>query len=143
MFEFLIPIQDWLLQHENFVWWLGIGSAFFFILSLLSMPWIVSQIPQDYFLSESRHRIKYNHWLIYIGILIAKNSFGFILLLMGILMLFLPGQGILTIIIGIVLMDFPGKFKLEQWLISRPGVLKSINWLRNKRDKEPLLIANE
>lgn len=143
MFELLAPIQSWLQQHENFMLWFGIGSGLVFVLSLLSMPWIVSQIPHDYFLAESRHRVEYKHWLIYLAVMIIKNVVGLILLFIGILMLALPGPGLITIMIGIILLNFPGKFKLEQWLISRPGVLKAINWLRSKRNKPALLINNQ
>lgn len=58
----------------------------------------------------------------------------------GILMLALPGQGLLTIIIGLVLMDFPGKYYAERWVISRHSILLSINWIRKKADKPALVI---
>ena len=55
-------------------------------------------------------------------------------------MLILPGQGILTILIGLFLMNFPGKFKLERKLIAMPKVLKSLNWIRTKAGKEPFVL---
>ena len=53
-------------------------------------------------------------------------------------MLFLPGQGLLTMLMGIVLMDFPGKFRLERHLVSRPPVFAAINWIRTQRSAPPL-----
>jgi UPF0716 family protein affecting phage T7 exclusion len=72
---------------------------------------------------------------------VIKNVIGGIFLFAGFLMLFLPGQGILTMLIGISMLDFPGKRKLEAWLIGRPAVLSTINGMREKFSKPPLIIA--
>ncbi len=61
-----------------------------------------------------------------------------LLILAGILMLILPGQGILTILIGIGLSDFPKKYQLERWFAKKPTLLNSMNWLRKKANIEPL-----
>jgi hypothetical protein len=58
-------------------------------------------------------------------------------------MLFIPGQGLLTMLIGLMLIWFPGKYRLEKRIIHRPGVLKGINWLRKKRGNLPLRISDE
>jgi hypothetical protein len=70
--------------------------------------------------------------------LVVKNLIGFILILAGIAMLVLPGQGVLTIVVGMVLMNFPGKFRLERWLATRPPVWRSLNWLRKKATRPVL-----
>jgi hypothetical protein len=54
-------------------------------------------------------------------------------------MLFLPGQGLLTMITGLLLIDYPGKFRLERKIVNTPAVLKSLNWLRAKAKKPPLI----
>jgi hypothetical protein len=71
--------------------------------------------------------------------LTVKNTLGGCLLVAGIFMLVLPGQGILTILAALALLDFPGKRKLEMSILHRPAVLKSINWLRRRAGREPLL----
>ncbi len=71
-------------------------------------------------------------------ILIIKNVLGVGLLLAGILMLVLPGQGLFTMFVGIMMMNFPGKYKLERWIVARGPVLKSINWMRKRAGHEPL-----
>jgi hypothetical protein len=48
-------------------------------------------------------------------------------------MLVTPGQGILTLLIGLMLMNFPGKYHVERWLVMRPGVMRGMNWLRARR----------
>ena len=53
-------------------------------------------------------------------------------------MLFVPGQGLLTIIVGLTVMNYPGKFRLERWLVMRPRVLPALNWLRKRYGHPPL-----
>jgi hypothetical protein len=72
---------------------------------------------------------------------LAKNAVGAIFVFAGFLMLFLPGQGILTMLIGITMLDFPGKRKLEAKMIGQPAVLNAINGMREKFGKPPLTIA--
>jgi hypothetical protein len=72
--------------------------------------------------------------------IIAKNLVGFVLLMAGIAMLVLPGQGVLTMLIGISLMDFPKKRLLESKLIGQPLVFSGINRLRARFHKPPLTL---
>jgi hypothetical protein len=58
----------------------------------------------------------------------------------GFLMLFLPGQGLLTIAVGLLLLDYPGKYSLERRIVSRPSVLQGINWVRAKGNHPPLRV---
>ena len=60
------------------------------------------------------------------------------LLFAGIIMLVTPGQGIVTIVLGLFLMEFPGKRKLEVKLIHNDVTFKTLNWLRDKANKPPL-----
>ena len=75
-------------------------------------------------------------WLV----LLAKNLLGVVFVLMGIAMLVLPGQGLLSIFVGVMLLNFPGKYRFERWLIKKPSVLRSINWLRRKSRRPPLVL---
>ena len=72
-------------------------------------------------------------------LMIGKNALGFILVVAGIIMLVLPGQGVFTILIGIMLLNFPGKYRLERWIVARRPVLRSINWLRRRAGRAPLV----
>lgn len=69
-----------------------------------------------------------------------KNILGVMLVLGGIALLLLPGQGILTILIGLIIMDFPYKYKVEIRIIKHPFVLRAINKLRAKAKQRPLQI---
>lgn len=68
-----------------------------------------------------------------------KIIIGVVLLLCGIAMLVLPGQGLLTILIGLSLIPFPGKKRLEQTILARKSVRYSLNWIRTKASKEPFV----
>jgi hypothetical protein len=52
-------------------------------------------------------------------------------------MLIVPGQGLLTIAVALILLDFPGRFRLERWLATRPAVWRSLNWLRKRAGHKP------
>ena len=72
--------------------------------------------------------------------IIFKNLIGYSLILGGIMMLFLPGQGLFTIFIGLMLSNYPGKYYIEKRFIAIPSVLRSINWLRSRSNKPPLKV---
>lgn len=75
--------------------------------------------------------------------LTLKNLVGVVFLLAGIAMLVLPGQGLLTVLIGISLIDFPGKHRLEARLVSQRLVLQAINAVRHRFGRPPLVLAPE
>ena len=69
-----------------------------------------------------------------------KNLFGVFLVALGIVLSLpgVPGQGVLTILMGAMLLDFPGKRRVERWLLRRRGVFTSINRLRARFGRRPL-----
>ena len=112
-----------------------------FVGSVIAIPWILIRLPQDYFCeSHPRTWLKDHHPVLRLIALAVKNFVGWLLLLGGIAMLVLPGQGLLTILIGVSLMDFPGKRAIERKLISRPLILQAINRIRQRFDRPPLFI---
>ena len=137
----MTAMLDALAEHQYLLVWMGIGSAFVFVISLLSLPWLVAQIPDDYFVPKKRRptQWKARQPLVRLMILVGKNCLGYVLLVGGMLMLFLPGQGLLTMVTGLLLIDYPGKFRLERRLVNTPAVRKSLNWLRAKANKPPLI----
>jgi hypothetical protein len=133
-------ILIWISGHQNLLVWTGLTSVSIFILSFLSLPWLVAKIPEDYFLFEKRAVTpwKENFPGVWLLMFVAKNVVGYLLLFSGFLMLFLPGQGTLTMLAGLLLMDYPGKFKLERKIALSPAVLSKLNWLRGKAQQPPL-----
>jgi hypothetical protein len=119
--------------------WVSIGSGILLVLGAIAVPWIVSRLPKDAF-----SNLKRPGWLerqpttVRIPLRLMKNVLALVLIILGVAMLVLPGQGILAILLGVMLGDFPGKLKLQRWLLARPKVMKSLNWLRRKFSKPPL-----
>ena len=114
-----------------------------FLISLAVVSFILVKLPPTYFQpSHSRPFWLDRHPAIRWSGLITKNALGVVLVLLGILMSVpgVPGQGILTILLGIMLVDFPGKRRLEYKLVSRPRVLETINRLRHRFSKPPLVL---
>ena len=136
-------LLEWLGNNQPLIVWVGTGSAIVFVASLLSLPWLVAKIPEDYFVPKKR---KPTPWKIQrpalrLLALIGKNLLGYGLILAGILMLFLPGQGVLTMVTGLLLIDYPGKFRIERRIVQTPTVRNGLNWLRAKAKKPPLIIS--
>ena len=121
---------------------LTVASAVGFIGSLFAIPMILVRLPADYFDTRTpRHWMKDHHPALRLLGLVLKNVIGAVFLLAGFAMLFLPGQGVLTMLIGISLMDFPKKRELEAKMVGQPTVLGVINSMRHKFGKPPLTLA--
>ena len=120
--------------------WFAIVSLASFLVGLLLMPVFIARIPSDYFSRPRRTQRPVNSRQLLLQLMTTsvKNVFGFTLVLAGLLMLFIPGQGLITLLVGLMIMDYPGKRSLERWLIERPRVLTAVNWLRAKYDSPPL-----
>jgi hypothetical protein len=123
------------------LWTLALCIAF--VGSLAMGAFFLVQLPATYFLNDD-HKVPwaggcgFHYWTL----LILKNLLGAVLVIAGAVMLFTPGQGLLTILIGIMLLNFPGKRRLERKLVARPRVLNAINGLR-ARFARPHLVIEE
>lgn len=117
-------------------------SVVFFVGSLIAIPFILVRLPTDFFDTRvPRLWMEDHHPVLRLLGHLVKNVAGAIFLFAGFLMLFLPGQGILTMLIGVTMLDFPGKRRLEAKMIGQPAVLSTINNMRQKFGKPPLTIA--
>ena len=130
----------WFSDHPGVLIGLGASSILIFIISILGISWFVAQIPEDYFLSSKRKPSKWQEQkpILRLAVLFGKNIIGVSLIIGGLLMLVLPGQGLLTIVTGLLLINYPGKYKLEQKLVAIPSVFRTLNWIRVKANKPPL-----
>ena len=128
-------------QHEALIFWLSIASVIGLVASAVLIPWMLVRIPPDYFSNKEYRKHQWSGYppVIRGALHFIKNIFGLLFIVSGIIMLLIPGQGILTIIIGIILTDFPYKYNIEQWIISRPAILKAINQLRAKAKQSPIV----
>jgi hypothetical protein len=137
-------LSIFLSAHDGLLLVLGAFSLLAFVATLAIVPWLVARLPADYFKARQRSSALAQrlHPALRIPAIFLKNCLGLLILVLGIIMLVIPGQGLLTMLIGILLMDFPGKFRFERWLVQKKAVLSSINWLRRRKDKGPLLFED-
>lgn len=112
-------------------------------ISFAAIAVVMLKIPANYFSSHYVQDFLPNSpWIVRWGAVVLKNILGVILIGLGILLSLpgVPGQGILTILLGLIMLDIPGKRPLEARIIKRPAVLAAINGLRAKYNKPPLIM---
>lgn len=141
---FVKEVSAWVAGHEAELWWVAIASACVTVGTLLALPWVVALIPNDYFATKERPPIseRSQHPVLRWTLRIAKNLLGIVLVFLGLVMSLplVPGQGLIIAIAGLLLLNFPGKRRLELWMVRQPGVLRGINWLRSRRSRPPLIV---
>ena len=125
---------QWFQAHAGFVLGgLGVLSIATFCISLSAVPYIIARLPTDYFLTIHSSFPPRTRWSRLRGV--ARNIVGFGIILIGLLMLVLPGQGMLAILIGACLLDIPGIRRLKTRLLRRSRVQAGIDWIRIKCGK--------
>lgn len=122
-----VPAQVWIA--------VSVASLVLALSSLALMPLLLVRMPADYAtrkvptlgerLSHARPRQA--------AVLLLRNLAGGILVLLGLVMLFVPGQGLLTVAAGLVLLDGPGKHRLLVGLLRRPTLARAVQRLRARR----------
>jgi len=139
------PFWGWVSDHEVWLAWLGSLSLLTLLVSAVLVPILIRRLPEDYFLDNSPavEEIRAQHPVLRLAFLLVKNLLGGILLAGGVIMLFTPGQGVLTILIGLMLMNFPGKRRLEIRLVRIKPLNRAIQWIRRRAGRQPLLLPPE
>ena len=145
MKEFYSTILELVQENETLCILLGGGSLVLFAGTILAIPFLVVSIPYDYFFHERAAGFGFGarHPFVRLLFIILKNAAGVLCVTAGFVMLFIPGQGLLTIFIGVMLLNFPGKRKLELRLVRHPQIRQGINWIRHRAGKEPLRLPPE
>ncbi|MEJ5277239.1 MAG: hypothetical protein WHU94_15125 [Thermogemmata sp.] len=137
----------WLAPYlpEGNGWFLAVGvillTVFSAIISLAAVAFALTRLPPDYFVNPEARRPIDRHPVLKILLALLRNVFGYFLIALGILLSLpgVPGQGLLTIFLGVLLVDLPGKHRCLRWFLTRPGVLEGINRLRARFGHPPLL----
>lgn len=115
-----------------------------FVVSVALFVGIIAVLPPDYFIETRRRFWAERHPVLrWLGI-IGKNVLGVLLVLLGLVLSIpgIPGQGLLTIVIGAMLLDVPGKHHLVVSVVRRPGVLRNLNRLRAWFGRPPLVVES-
>ena len=141
----MINIAQWMERQEPLLQQLGSVSLVVFAITLVALPAIVISLPEDYFTRERRESARPTRkypplW----GLLtLLKNLLGSILIVAGVVMLVLPGQGTVTILIGLALTNFPGKYKLQRRIAAQPAVGKTLNRIRELAGRTALRMPTD
>ena len=139
---------EWISNQWTALSWsnIGLGVGLFLIsltVSFAAIAVVMVKIPENYFSTHyKRDFLPGSPWIVRWGAVIAKNILGIFLICLGIVLSLpgVPGQGILTILLGLIMIDIPGKRPLEAKIIERPAVRNAIDKLRAKYDKPPLVL---
>lgn len=128
-------------EERRLLWAAGI-YALLFTLGLAVFVFLIVVLPERYFVEKSGQfwvdKPPAVRWLAKIG----KNLLGVVVIAIGVVLSLpgIPGQGVLTMVIGAMLLDIPGKRRLERLVIRRRGVLRPINRIRSWFGRRPLVV---
>ena len=138
-------ITEWIDAHQALLAQLGALSLISLAITLVALPVVVIKLPEDYFTAERREPASRTreHPLPWAAVCLLKNLLGILLILAGLGMLVLPGQGTVTILIGLALTNFPGKYAIERRIVRQPAVGKTLNWIRELGGVLPLSLPQE
>jgi hypothetical protein len=105
---------------------------------------MVVSIPADHFRSGRPKPASWwrGHTVLRALAFVLKNALGFVLLALGVVMAMplVPGPGLVFILLGLSLLDFPGKRKAERRLLAVPSVIRFLNEVRARFGREPLVV---
>ncbi|WP_437192224.1 hypothetical protein [Planctomicrobium sp. SH527] len=121
-----LPNSLWAAAAIWFVVMLVTSVVTFGILWLL-----ICLIPADFFL-RTGHRPHDRHPILHAAWVVIRNILGAAMLATGIAFSFLPGPGVPWLLLGLALMDLPGKHEFLRKGLRMPSVQRSLNWLRRK-----------
>jgi hypothetical protein len=135
-------MPEWIGDHKVLLGWLATLSVLTFVGTLIAVPILIIRLPENYFVQHRRRRLLWweRHPVLRVASVILKNIAGWMFIAAGMAMLVLPGQGLLTICVGLMLSDFPGKFRLERWLAGRRFLIRTMNWTRSRAGRPPLQV---
>lgn len=129
--------------YQSVLPWLPLLSISGFaiaIVSAIALPWVLVHIPANYFITAPKTKQNRSPlgWLIWL----LRNSLAIVLLIVGLLMLVLPGQGLLMILIALGISTSRHKYSLERSIISRKNVFRTVNWIRKHFHRSPIIHPN-
>ena len=135
----LLGITDWLPELT----WRNVGLGVLavvvtFVVATGVVSFVVVKLPATYFHPDhDREILKDKNPAVRWAGIIGKNLAGVILIALGVVLSLpgIPGPGLVTILFGVMLVDFPGRRWLEHKIVSRPAVQKTINNLRKRFGK--------
>lgn len=137
-------LEPWLQDHRSLAWLIGVASLLMFLGTLAGLATAVVLLPPRHFVRDGERPplVHFENPALRLLYRILKNAVGVFFILAGLAMLVLPGQGLLSLLVGMSLTDFPGKRRVIRSIVKRKAVLRSANWLRRKFGRSPLEAPN-
>lgn len=134
-----------LFTNETFIFFTTVFSVILFLVSIFYAPYLILKLPHDYFTYESKREFFKNkrEMAFYYCKAVFRNLLAFVLFIVGFILLFIPGQGLLTLFIAFLLADIPGKYKIEKYLIQKQRIHKFLNNFREKKGRLPFEVPEE
>jgi hypothetical protein len=142
--------MEWLMQTLNLpeVTWRGALLALLLLAvsslgGIALLGFLLVKLPATYFCDGfPRDFWVQRHPIIRWTGRVLKNVAGAAAVFLGVMLSLpgIPGPGFLLILLGVTLIDFPRKRRVERWLVSRSKILNSVNRLRQRCGKPPLLL---
>lgn len=113
--------------------WAAVGTASLVVsvIGIAMVPWLVRRLPAGWF--DRAEAPLAERLRAHPGRTVAQNLLGFTLLAVGFALLFLPGQGLLTMLLGLLLTDLPVRDRALRWLAHRPPIARALQDLRRSR----------
>lgn len=142
--QWSLTVIRWAGEHpEALAWAFGL-SMLLFVSSLVLIPVLITRMRPDYFVATDpdEHGWLGRHPAARVTARVIKNALGGLLLLAGIAMMVLPGQGVITVLVALSLLEFPGKRALELRLIRQLPVSRAVNWIRARAGRPALIIPH-
>jgi hypothetical protein len=124
-------------DHEAVMIAIAVGSVVAFIVGLLIASWAVVRMPADALLEDAAHHDDHPVRKV------VRNVIGWVIIVIGIALLVLPGQGLITIALGMMLVDFPRKRQLILWVLARGSIHRTIDRLRARKGRPPLHLPSD
>jgi hypothetical protein len=132
-------LMDLLARTLAWIEWHHLGLAVLVWVALTAgsvaiVARIVVRLPEDHFVREPAARTPWT------ARRIVRNLVGLVIIAIGLALSIpgVPGQGLLTILVGLFLVDFPRRRQLERALARRAGVIPALNSLRARFGRPPL-----
>jgi hypothetical protein len=104
---------------------------------------VLVRLPPDYFDPGKARPFMLNWpWPVRWGGLLVKNALGVLVISIGVVLSVpgIPGQGLLMMLLGLMLLDMPGKRAIIRRVARIPRVIATINKLRAHYGKAPLIV---
>jgi hypothetical protein len=107
--------------------------------SVVIVGYVLARLPADYFVNPNAQRPMDRHPALKVLFVLVRNAIGYALIALGLALSLpgVPGQGLLTVLMGVMLIDFPGKHRFQRWLVTRRAILGAVNRLRARSGQPP------